>query len=318
MPDRLDSGVVGMYAPATSFFKEKTMKLTERLRTAIAIVSEGVNLWVDPPRIRKLKVTIDRGWYERRAAQREADKLAHPEIWDRHRKRAEGFAKQGLLQKPKNLRRYRLLVTHPQTGAQHDASVVIDIERRLIDWTYTSAWLFGEEHEGSGGIGLMLITLPTSALLSPYIFVRMRMYAAQEEREGMSRHGSALLEALGDQITADERLEMTDAFKSEWARQCLRRKKVTLAQADDLLRTLRLVERHASENEAMQYGDVAASDYRWFDEAGDCLAQGGIYGTRDHYVKVLGSVFEDEEADRLISCFAVREKTVNGKKRARA
>ncbi len=160
---------------------------------------------------------------------------------------------------------------------------------------------------------MFFITLPAAVLLSPYLFVRSRLYAAEEERLQMSRHAIALLKALGDQITFDEQRELTVAFKNEWQYEWLMKQSIGFERAKEFLKALPLTEERVTADAAKDYDDCGATSLHWFGEQGDCLASGSFYGERDHYVDVLASRFEGKEADVLAACYAKRRLRIDGK-----
>lgn len=291
------------------------MSLLQKARAAASVAGAGIDLWVDPPRVAGLKVTLDREWEQRRAAQREEFQKNNPEFAERQRKEAEDYRRRGLLREPRKLSNYHLRLHDEATGREWEARLSIDTERERVDWSYTSNGLFGNGHWGSGGLGLLFVTLPVAALLSPYIFVRGRLHAAEEERRGMSRHGIALLDALGDQLTFDEKRELTIAFKNEWTHEWLMRQKIGFERAKEFLKAMPLTEERMSAKEAAAYGEEEATSLHWFGEQGDCLAHGSFYGQRDHYVEVLATRFEGKEADVLAACYSSRRLIVDGEEK---
>jgi len=93
-------------------------------------------------------------------------------------------------------------------------------------------------------------------------------------------------------------------------------RKVTLGEAEEILGRCELREEAIDKDRAIDRGEPEDTrSFHWFNDQGDKLALGSFYGARDHFVEVLGSRFEDADADALIGCFRSRQVHVHGSKK---
>lgn len=277
------------------------MELKEKLKLVPAIVVEGIRMWVEPPPKFKLKVDHD---YE---ARREAE---HREA---ERRFGRPFPKVKGTEIPPELRaatpapakeiRLDFWDAHYKKWIQGQCSIAIDLEKRRIHYGRTSSWLFGRQHQGSGAIGVALLSLPVTLPLSPILIGLNRYYRMCEEDWKMSRHGHAILKAIKGQLDAETEALLVEALKNTWKHDQAMSRKVDLEEAREILSQCDLRVDHVPAAVAESRGDVESREFHWFDDEGDRVAGGSFYGQRDHYVRVLGSMFEDEKADQLIGCY---------------
>ncbi len=280
------------------------MDLREKLLFIPAIIVEGVRLWVEPPRRFKLKV--DHDYEARRERKRREMKERYGELPDKFR------VKSGI--KPPPLKCIHLVHPYRAYGQDCEAqlTVAIDLNKRRLDWFYTTDWLFGQEHQGSGIIGVAIFSLPFLLPIAPFLILTRRCYEWREKRLGMSRYGHTLLRALRGQLDPETEALLTEALKNTWRHEQAMSRAVTLAEAKTILAGCDLREDDLSAERAARRGDIEFRQFHWFDEQEEYVADGSFYGERDHYVRVLGTTFEDDEADALIGCYRSREVTVLG------
>lgn len=273
------------------------MTLKEKLLSVPALIGAGISLWIDAPR--KVKLVVDHDWEARRAREREAQEA-------RYGKMPRSTLRASRVRRLPPLKCIHMDFWYPYDGKEHKATcrLAIDLEKRRIDPTYTSSWLLGHEHQGSGAIGVALLTLPVTLLLSPFLVATNAVYRSQERRNGMSRHAAAVLEALRGQLDAETEALLTEAFRNTWRHEQAMSSRVTLEQAKALLATCDLHEEYVPKE--ADIGGTEARGFHWLDDRGEQVADGSFYGSRDHYVRVLGSHFEDADADALIGCHRSR------------
>lgn len=174
--------------------------------------------------------------------------------------------------------------------------VVIDLETRRIDDNWSTDWLFGKQHMGSGALGLALMTLPITLPLSPLLIAANQTYQLLERARGMSRYGWTLLQALKGQLDTETEALLTDALRNTWRHERELSRRVTLEQAKAIL----------SEGDLKEVGLPQHRACHWFKD-GDEIAVGLFELGQQQYVNVLGSMFYDEEARALLGYCRTRE-----------
>ena len=177
-------------------------------------------------------------------------------------------------------------------------SVWIDLATRRIDHSRTTPRLFRHEHLGSAVIGIALFSLPVTLPLAPVLAARSRFLRGKEKRAGMSVHGIALMETLKDQLRPKVAALLAEALRNDYAYVQKMSREVSLDEAKAILSRCTLLEEVVPADQAVD--EVEARGFHWFDDSGDQVAQGSFYGTRDHFVYVLGSQFYDGDADELV------------------
>lgn len=267
----------------------------------------GISEFVEFPR--RLKLRVDYEWEERRERERKEfeekygsfdnlDKVSVP-----------------VHEAPK-IKQIHLNYWESHYKKWSPCSIAIDIEKEEIAWDYTSSWLFNKEHKGSGMIGIILISLPFILLLYPILFPIKKAYEFMEKRRGLSRHSNALLKALKGQLKPEDEKLLIRAMENSWQKELKFRLKfrrqVNFAEAQELLKNCSLTESFkprevmSSFDGGKPINDPEARSFYWFDDKGDNVARGSFYGQRDHYVNVLGSTFEGDEADVLVGLYMSR------------
>jgi len=270
----------------------RTIRDTLRDVAKIPLIAlAGIQLWVDPPRRWKLRVNKD---YDFRS-QEQADELAKLFAG----KTNTNYVLPVSLASDPNVKVIRLEYWRKSWVP---FIVKIDLEKkRLID----SAWVLGKGHRGSGGIGVGLLSLPVILPLAPILFLINLGYYTMERKRGISRHALAFLRALEGQLDKETEELLVEVFKNEWVLGQYMKRLVTLEQAKEFLRLCKLNEEYVSAN--IDICKTEGRAFHWFDDQGENVANGNFYGQRDHYVWVLGSQFEDEQADALVECYESKE-----------
>lgn len=277
------------------------MELKDKLKLVPAIVVGGIRMWVEPPP--KFKLKVDHDYEVRREAERQ------------EMERKYGPTPRTKLPSGIKTRRFApakeihldFWDPHYKKWIKGQCSIAIDLEKRRIDYGRTSDWLFGRQHQGSGAIGVALFSLPVTLPLAPVLIGLNRYYRMCEEDWGMSGHGHAILKAVKGQLDADTEALLVEALKNTWKHDQAMSRKVDLEEAREILSTCDLRVDHVPAEVAERRGDVESRGFHWFNDAGDHVASGSFYGERDHYVQVLGSLFENEKADQLIGCYRTRK-----------
>ena len=257
------------------------MKFLETVKAGSALAAEGIRLWVDQPR--KLNLQVDHDWENRNYGMGE------------------------LIRRAPSMKRIHLRCSQDNHDRRFHAVIAIDLEKRRIAYSDSSSGLLGDEHRGAAMISLALLSLPVTLPLSPVLVAWNQWYKMQEARDGMSRHGRALLDALKGKLDPDTEALLRDALKNDWSYMKKVDRDVTLDEARSILSTCDLVQDHLSAEEAAEYDDVEASGFQWCDDVGDNVANGHFYGSRDHYVRVCNTTFKDAEADELVTIFRTRK-----------
>lgn len=86
--------------------------------------------------------------------------------------------------------------TYPEQPVWRDVRMNIDVEKRRFRNNAAGIPFLSRGRQGSGALGVVLVSIPFLLLASPYIVWRSRRDSAREAQAGMSRHASALLEKL--------------------------------------------------------------------------------------------------------------------------
>ncbi|MBI2483302.1 hypothetical protein HYV74_03980 [Candidatus Uhrbacteria bacterium] len=188
-------------------------------------------------------------------------------------------------------------------GHRYDCRIAINVARERIDrGLYTSGHLFHEEHQGSGMIGVMLFAAPVLLLSTPILYPICKYRAWQERRDGMSRHGRAILDALAPDLTPDDTALLARALRNTWSQDQAMERTVTFVEAQQLLQqcTLRRTEF------APHKFDGSITGAAWFDGHGDCVARDtrNARATSEQFsIRVLGTEFTGGQARMLLECY---------------
>jgi hypothetical protein len=180
-----------------------------------------------------------------------------------------------------------------------DTSIRIDLEKRRFH--QIEGWLIGQEHHGSGAIGVMLFSAPVLAVISPYLFVRATIYRSKERKQGMSRHGISLLKKLKGQLDLDTEALLAETFRNEWTHHLKMDRKVRFDDAPELLLQYDLTLRVGPHEHAET--PTLIGEFMWKDDEGDLMAHAQFVGESLHFMRVLISEFEEEQAKALITCY---------------
>ncbi len=279
------------------------MGLREKLLFIPALIHGGIRIWVDPPRRLKLKVDHDYEARRERARREMEENLGEMPLPE---------AKPSNVRQPPPLKCVHLRYPYRAYGRDcvQECRVAVNLKTRRLDWTYTDDWLFGREHQGSGAIGVALFSLPFLLPIAPLLILARRYYEWQEKRRGMSRYGWTLLRALQGQLDLETETLLAEALKNTWAHEQAMNRKVTLDEAKTILASSDLREFIIDEDAIV---DAGYHGYHWFDDQGNCVAEGSSYPQGCRSVRILGSTFEDNEVDALIGCCRSREVKARGK-----
>jgi hypothetical protein len=213
-------------------------------------------------------------------------------------------------------------------GQEHAATVVVDLDRRRIDMGRTSRELLTrEQHMGSAGIVGAAIVVFFSPITGPILERNARKREAAEMEAGMSWHAISFLAALGDQLPAEDRALLEEAFRNGWAHDRKMSAKIDFAGAKALLATSRLRIERCSADGVEDYdpqGD-RFEERIWHDAAGEFVAGCRFLTLRDGTrinrtppddvmtLQVLGSVFTGADFETLYDLAATRSEHIDGK-----
>lgn len=258
------------------------------------IVRAGIQLVLDPPADVPIRVDPDgeRKWEERRRHNRE---------WAEE-KRASGIPdiKPDLIRPLPPIKTIHLQwYDTSYEPVWRDTHVHIDLEKRRFH--QIEGWLIGRQRHGSGAIGVVLFSAPVLAVISPYLYVRSKLYRSKERKQGMSRHGIVLLEKLKGQLDAETEALLVRVLKNEWDLERKLSRRVRYHEALEILQhcdlTVRIMaERHVETPTLM-------GDFQWRDDEGDLLGHIQFIGDHVHFSHVLGSQFEEEQVRALITWY---------------
>lgn len=233
-------------------------------------VAGGIETWVNPPLLRDLQV-----------------------------RQIKPFGDVTLIQMDA---RWRGVPEEPRSGWA-SCQVGIDLATREINWWCTSPQLFNKEHKGSGALAVAVMTLPVAIACSPFIALRRAQFARHERERGMSRFASTVLMHLEGRVSLEIWDALKEAFQKSWQRELFFSRYVSFREAYALLSACRLVEEVVTDDDGAKIRTL-----HWFDEDGNGVAIAQSVDAVPTDVRVLGSTFFGDRAERLMACF--RERTV--------
>lgn len=241
------------------------------------IVREGLRLTTDGPTVPKLRVDPD-------GERKHAEHVRAQESLD-------VVATTGKMPPQTHLTIYLQWIDRSYEPAWRDTSIVIDRAARRV--LKIDGWLLGRRHEGSGAIGVFIFASPALALLSPYILTRNAAWRARERKEGMSRHAIVLMERLKGQLDRETETLLREALKNEWAHDRKMTRRVSFAEARDLLSECTLAVGTYGRPDRHPRGESRV----WTDADGDVVASAEFSAGDPNPPKilVLGSTFEGDD-----------------------
>lgn len=217
-------------------------------------------------------------------------------------------------------------VRYEQYDSRVNCQVGIDVKKKMIDWDTTSSWMFNRQHKGSGALGVLLLSLPVTIPLYPYLHLVAKRRCLKEEECGMSRHGTALMEVLrGDEPKQaqlpDETLALLEtALRNEYAWEKKYRRHVGFAEAQEVLKeadlTVVVIETEVSRNGEKQLS------YDWRDDDGERIAHAWVIGGFLKRMTVLDtdssfSDWNEEQWMHLLTCYRSKKEMTREEARAR-
>lgn len=197
----------------------------------------------------------------------------------------------------------------------YEGILVIDLNTKRINKGWSSPELFGVRTPRGTDLTFgifLLLTLPIALLLLPLILIIRLYYNYQERRHEMSRYSHAILKALNGQLDKETEELLTEAMRNSWRHEQWLKKAVTLEEAKELLSGCELEEKtvKARTTETSEY--PTWRQFHWYNSENECLAHGIINDCEYvHHIQVLGSVFENQEADELIKCYLIKNTAGN-------
>jgi hypothetical protein len=259
------------------------------------IVRAGIHLIIDPPVEFQIRVDADG---EKKAEERRLlveELLVHRDETDKKEQMARHWPRDGEALKTIHLQ----WLDDSHEPVWRDTAIHIDLEKHRFK--QIEGWLIGNRHHGSGAIGVVLLSVPVLAVISPYLFARAQIYRAKERKQGMSRHGINLLKQLKGQLDPETEALLVQTLKNEWAHHLKMNRKVRFDEASDLLQqcdlTLSILPHEHAE------APTLIGDFVWLDDDGDMIAHAQFVGENLHFMTVLRTEFEEDPAKALIASY---------------
>jgi hypothetical protein len=266
------------------------------------IVRAGIHLVLDPPL--DVEIRVDPEGESKAEARR-----GHHQAW-RERQRASGIpdiAPDMVRPMPKLKTIHLQWLDTSYAPVWRDADLHIDLDKKRLYAAGGGIPFLYRGHQGSGAIGVFLFAAPVLAVLSPYLYVRSKLYRSKERRHGMSRHGIVLLEKIKGQLDPETEALLREALKNEWTHDCKVNRHVSLREAGAALEACDLTERVSEPVEGDPIRQQRLCSLIWTDDAGDMIGHAEFVDGRVHFMHVLGSrFFEQEEAETLCARFRSR------------
>lgn len=260
------------------------------------IVREGIHHVSDTPLVVEVRVDPDSEKVEERIRQHQAQYEQ-----DRRASRASNLLGQHMehLQSEPPTKRLHLQWRYDAEDPGWSSEILsINLATKRLTDHGAGNPLLGRQRAGSGAIGVVVFASPVLLLLSPFLIVRSRAYAAREARAGMSRHAIALLDKLREQLDRETTSLLEEVFKNEWQRAAKLDRRPSFDEAHKLLLTCHLDVSRFGEASARPYGEAR----HWFDDHGDRIA---AYEYEDGQtdpprLRVCGRVFLGRQARSLL------------------
>jgi hypothetical protein len=289
-----------------------------KLNMFVSLFWAWVDMAFDPTL--KLELEVDRDFEGRQAHQEKMYREKYPEIPPLGSRVDPGLEPT----KVPPLKKIHMRLWRHDYGKDYhtNCTIAIDLKRERIDYSRSDSWLFKGGHKGSGIIGVFLITLPLTIASLPLICLVSIYHNHQERKYGMSRHSHTVLEALKDQLDPGTEGLLRRAMKNSWEQTKKMQKVVTLSEAKELLSRCKMIKEfgdnidHVGESHPWEYftwyTDEDSEDSNNYSHS---IATGKFHPAyHKHYVEVLGSRFEKQEADELVKCFATKENWQDGER----
>lgn len=263
------------------------------------LVRDSIRLFLDAPAACDVRVDPDG---ERKAEERRR----HDEEW-RERKRASGIHDEPphhLVWKPPPLKTIHLQwLDTSYDPVWRDADLHVDLEKRRLYDPGGGIPFFSRGHSESFG---WIFALPVLVVLTPYLYVRVRRYRAEERKHGMSRHAISLLEKLEGQLDAETEALLREAFRNDWTHWRKMSRVLTFPEASAMLDACDLTERRLEPVEGDPLRKELVQEFVWRDADGDMVGHVHLVGGKLHHGRFLGSEFEEPQVLMLIGRFRGR------------
>lgn len=266
------------------------------------IVKAGIHLVIDPPI--DIEVRVDHEG-ERKAEERRRQHILFAVRADpdpRPRPRLKTIHLQWL---------DKSYVHQGHEAVWRDVDLHVDLDKKRLHNDGGGIPFLSRGHQGSGAIGVVLFAAPVLAVMSPYLYVRARIYRARERKHGMSRHAIVLLEKIKGQLDPETEALLREAFKNEWTHDLKMGRRVSFQEAGEALAACDLTERRMEPVEGDGLRKELLRDFIWFDDEGDMIGHAQFVDEHVHFMRVLGSRFEDDEAKALTGRFRTRKAVVD-------
>jgi hypothetical protein len=199
-----------------------------------------------------------------------------------------------------------LFLTIPGIALEHPLEITIDKTRKEIVVEKTTLGLLGHPlPEGSvADVGLSIALFLVA--LWPLVIPHQAYYLHLEKRDGLSRHGRAILDALKTQLDAETEQLLREALRREQRRrhQFNPRTSFSIEEAETRLRSCT---RYVTSRCMDSNGKVSDMGCEWRNTDGDVVAKGYIDYTDHGGTEVQfeeGPRFYRQQAARLINCFS--------------
>jgi hypothetical protein len=259
------------------------------------LVRDSIRLVLDEPATVQVRIDTD--------GPRKAEECGRRNEEWQERKRASGIHEEDsphLIRKLPPLKTIHLQwLDTSYEPVWRDANLHIDLDKKRL-YDAGGVPFFSRGHSESFG---WIFALPVLAVLSPYLYVRARLYRADERKHGMSRHAIALMGKIAGQLDAETEALLREAFRNDWTHHRKMSRVLTFQEAAALLDACALTERRLEPIEGDSLRNELLQEFQWRDVDGDLVGHVHLVGGKLHYCRFLGSTFEEPETFMLIDHF---------------
>lgn len=199
-----------------------------------------------------------------------------------------------------------LFLTIPDIVLEHPLQITIDKTRKEIVAEKTTLGLLGRSpREGSvADVGLSIALFLVA--LWPLVIPHQAYYLRLEKRDGLSRHGRAILGALKTQLDPETGQLLREALRREWRTQQQFNPRTSFSIEEAATR-LNSCTRYVTSKCMDSDRKVRDMGCEWRNKDGDVVAKGYIDYTDHAGTEVQfeeGPRFYRQQAARLINCFS--------------
>jgi len=201
-----------------------------------------------------------------------------------------------------NTLRIDMIFYEPHYGNRSERYIEINTETG--EFHGFSEWLFNKDYKGSGLLGVFIMSLPLMLPLAPILLLINWGYRLREKISGISRHSHSVLNSIKRQLDPETRKLLEKAMKKMWQKDLFFSRTVSFKKAKEMLSECHL-------NEMLGREEFVANrtewrQYHWFDGEKNRIGFAQFGGGFLQVCWILGSNFEQKEADILTTCYKTR------------